>query len=84
MTLASENVDGGLEKAGVVTERASATTESSFSFGSLSNLDGAHYTRDFMARLENEAVGCRERAGSWDQAELLFAGVRALVLDPRS
>lgn len=39
---------------------------------------------DFMARLENETVGCRERAGSWDQAEPLFAGVRALVLDPRS
>jgi hypothetical protein len=37
MTLASEKVEGGLEKAGVITERDSATTESSFSLDSLSN-----------------------------------------------
>jgi hypothetical protein len=34
MTLASEKVDGGLEKAGVITEKvSSATTESSFFIG---------------------------------------------------
>ena len=35
MTLASENVDGGLEKAGVMTEKTSATTASSFFIGQL-------------------------------------------------
>ena len=38
MTLASEKVAGGLEKAGVITERVSATTESSFFIGKLKQL----------------------------------------------
>jgi hypothetical protein len=33
MTLASEKVEGGLEKAGVITERVSVTTDSSFFIG---------------------------------------------------